>query len=101
MSSSRRKAASPKAPANALANIESLIDGNGDITVGVVGPVRCGATAADEDQCLAMLVRRPGESLMDLLQRLDAAIGDAYENNVYIDEINTPPRSKPSGRSRT
>jgi len=100
MSSSRRKAASPKA-ANALANIEFLIDGNGDITVGVVGPVRCGATAADEDQCLAMLVRRPGESLMDLLQRLDAAIANAYENNVYIDEINTPPRSKPSGRSRT
>lgn len=100
MSSSRRKSASPKAPANALANIEFLIDGNGDITIGTVGPVRCAATAADEDQCLAMLVRRPGESLMDLLQRLDAAIGDAYENNVYIDEVNAPPRSKPPGRSR-
>ena len=41
-----------------------------------------------------MLQRRPGESLMELLQRLDAAIADAYENNVYIDEINPPlPRS--------
>ena len=39
----------------------------------------------------------------DLLKRLDAAIADAYENNVYIDEINTPPprRSKPSDGSRT
>ena len=101
MSSSRRKSVAPKAPPSTLANIEFLIDGNGEITVGAVGPVRCAATAADEDQCLAMLVRRPGESLMDLLQRLDAAIGDAYENNVYIDEVNAPPRSKPPGRSRT
>jgi len=101
MSGSRRKSASPKAPPGALANIESLIDGDGDITIGRVGPIPCGATAADEDQCLAMLVRRPSESLMDLLQRLDAAIGDAYENNVYIDEINAPPRSTLPGRSRT
>jgi hypothetical protein len=100
MSSSRRKSASPKAPSNALANIEFLIDGNGDITLGAVGPVRCAATAADEDQCLAMLVRRPGESLAELLQRLDAAIGDAYENSIFIDEVNTPPRPKTSGRSR-
>ena len=47
-----------------------------------------------------MLQRRPGESLAELLQRLDAAIEDAYENGVYVDEVNTPPRPKPSGRSR-
>jgi hypothetical protein len=99
MSSSRRKSAPPKSP-SAFENIEFLIDGNGDITIGAVGPVRCAATAADEDQCLAMLVRRPGESLAELLQRLDAAIEDAYENGVHIDEVNTPPRSKPAGRSR-
>lgn len=93
MSSSRHKPSSPKAPANALANIEFLIDGNGDITIGRSGPIPCIATAADEDQCLAMLVRRPGETLTDLLQRLDAAIEDAYENGVYIDEVNAPPRS--------
>src|SRR4030095_15265289 len=55
-------------------NTEALIDGNGDITIGSVGPIRCVATAADQDQCLAMLVRRRGESFQDLLQRLDAAI---------------------------
>ena len=93
MSSSRRKPSSPKAPANALANLDFLIDGNGDITIGRVGPIPCVATAADEDQCLAMLVRRPGETLTDLLQRLDAAIEDAYENGVYVDEVNAPPRS--------
>ena len=100
MSSSRRKPSSPKAPANALANLDFLIDGNGDITIGRVGPIPCVATAADEDQCLAMLVRRPGETLTDLLQRLDAAIEDAYENGVYVDEVNAPPSSKLSGGSR-
>jgi hypothetical protein len=44
-----------------LNNIEFLIDGNGDITIGSIGPIRCAATASD-DQCLAMLVRREGES---------------------------------------
>jgi hypothetical protein len=38
---------------------------------------------------------------MNLLQRLDAASGDADENNVYIDEVNAPPRSKPARRSPT
>ena len=93
MSSSRLKSVAPKSAPTAFENVEFLIDGNGDITIGAVGSVRCAATAADEDQCLAMLVRRPGESLLQLLQRLDAAIADAYENNVYIDEVNAPPSS--------
>jgi hypothetical protein len=89
----RRKPASSKPQPSALANIEFLIDGNGDITIGRVGSIRCVATAADEDQCLAMLVRRPGEALADLLHRLDAALGEAYENGVVVDEVNTPPGS--------
>jgi hypothetical protein len=93
MSSSWRKSVAPKSAPTAFENIEFLIDRNGDITIGAVASVRCAATAADEDQCLAMLVRRPGESLLQLLQRLDAAIADAYEHNVYIDEVNAPPSS--------
>jgi len=93
MSGSRRRAAPIKAPGGHFENIEALIDGRGDITIGRIGSVHCAATAADEDQCLAMLVRRPDESLPDLLRRLDAAIADAYENSVYIDEVNAPPES--------
>jgi len=102
MSSSRRKTVAPTSSPGAFANIELLIDGNGDITIGAVGPVRCAATAADEDQCLAMLVRRPGESLSELLQRLDVAIADAYENSAFVDEINAPSArgSKPSRKAR-
>jgi hypothetical protein len=91
MSSSRRKSVAPKSAPTAFENIEFLIAGNGETTIGRAGAVRCAATAADEEQCLAMLVRRPGETLSELLQRLDAAIAEAYENNVYIDEINAPP----------
>jgi hypothetical protein len=69
-------------------NIEELINRNGDITIGKVGPVPCAATAADEDQQLAMLVRRPKESLEQLLDRLDMAIGKAWDDQEYIDEIN-------------
>ncbi len=72
-----------------LENIEYLTDGNGTISLGRFGPARCAAVATDFDQGLAMLVRRPGESLLELLQRLDAAIEDAYERDIYADEINT------------
>jgi hypothetical protein len=69
-------------------NIEMLIDDNGGITIGRVGPIRCAATATDDNQCLAMLSRRSDESLEDLLSRLDSAIADALENQVFADEIN-------------
>ena len=75
----------------ALPNIESLIDGDGDITIGRVGPIACAATAADEHQSLAMLVRREGETLEQLLMRLEAAIEKAVEEETFIDEINNGP----------
>ena len=74
-----------------LPNIEYLIDGNGDITIGRIGPIHCAATAADDDQSLAMLVRRDGETLEQLLIRLDIAIEKAVEDEIFIDEINNGP----------
>lgn len=93
MSGSRRKRTSPPAASpGAFPNIEVLIDGDGEITIGRAGPIHCAATAANEDQCLAMLQRRDGESLLDLLQRLDQAIAIADETGECIDEINPPHR---------
>ena len=71
-----------------LNNISEIVDNGGEITIGRVGPIRCGATACDEAECLVMLVRRSDESFEELLERLDAAIEDAVENGNYIDEIN-------------
>lgn len=71
-----------------LEYIAGVIDGNGQVTLGRIGPVECAAVASDERGCLAMLVRNPGESLSALLKRLDAAIEAAVERDEFIDEIN-------------
>ena len=74
-----------------LSNIAALIEGGGEITLGKLEAIgQCVATACDDAQCLAMLVRRKDESLDALLQRLDAAIAHAYENEHFTDEVNAP-----------
>jgi hypothetical protein len=76
---------------NELSNIAALVDGGGEITLGRLQAIgKCVATACGDEQCLAMLVRREDESLDALLQRLDAAIADAYENDRFTDEVNAP-----------
>jgi hypothetical protein len=72
-----------------LKNIEFLVDGNGQITLGQIGPVRCAAIASDDGNCLASLVKDEKESLGEFLVRLDRAIEDALEREVYVDEINS------------
>jgi hypothetical protein len=69
--------------------IEDLVDGEGEITIGRIGSVRCAAVATDGHEALAMLARRPDESLEDLLTRLDDAVRLAMEEETYTNEINT------------
>jgi hypothetical protein len=71
-----------------LPNLADLIT-YGEITVGVLRPVGCVATATDGHNSLAMLVRRRGETLAQLLTRLDQAIDKALTEDVYTDEINS------------
>lgn len=70
-------------------NIANLIT-QGEITVGMLRPIGCVATANTEDACLAMLVRRRNESLRQLLTRLDQAIAKAFNEDVFTEEINPP-----------
>lgn len=72
-----------------LPNIAELIN-HGDITIGTLRSVGCVATAADEDCTYAMLVRRRGETLSQLLVRLDRAIYKALAEDIFTDEINAP-----------
>ena len=37
-----------------------------------------------------MLQRRDGETLVEMLDRLDAAIASAWDDEEFIDEINLP-----------
>lgn len=71
-----------------MKNIEALIEDGGDITLGALGGIECAATAADGHNCLAMLVRRDGETLNALLRRLDKAIATVWEGGDPIDEVN-------------
>ena len=75
--------------ASSLSQIAELIQ-YGDITIGQLHQIGCVATASDEDRTLAMLVRRKGETLLQLLQRLDQAIQKAQEEDIFTDEINPP-----------
>lgn len=68
--------------------IEALIADRGDITIGAIDPIPCAATAADEHGTLAMLVRRKGETLLDLLDRLEQALDHYWTNEEIIDEVN-------------
>lgn len=76
-------------PFEPLPNIQALVTGGGDITLGAAAGIECAATACDEAQCLAMLVKRDNETLGELMQRLDRAIDEAQEDGILIDGINT------------
>ena len=71
-----------------LPHIEELIE-FGEITVGNKYPVGGVAVASDENNALAMLVRRDGETLAQLLSRLDEAVAKALDQDIYTDEINS------------
>lgn len=73
-----------------MKNIETLVDDGGEITVGRLPPFDCVATATDGSICLAMLVRRENETHSALLKRLDKAIGLAWSDELYTDEVNGP-----------
>lgn len=79
--------------ADLLPNLASFIE-DGEITVGIVYPVGCVATAADEHASIAMLVRRKNETLTELLTRLNYAIGLALTENIFTDEVNQRPKRK-------
>jgi hypothetical protein len=77
-----------------LPYITELIE-EGHITIGVLRPVgESVAVANDGESTLAMLVRRDGETLSQLLKRLELAIARARTEDVFIDEINSPIDSK-------
>ncbi len=69
-------------------HIERLLDDEGTITVGPVGPYECAAVGADDHNMLAALVREEGESFMELLGRLYRALEDALDLDLFVDELN-------------
>lgn len=61
----------------------------GGISIGVIPPLtECVAIAHEGKNTLAMLVRRKGETLVQLLTRLDLAIARAQTEDIFTDEVN-------------
>jgi hypothetical protein len=77
-----------------LAHIQAVLDGGGQIMVGTIAPIKGAAVAHDGKKTLAMLQRRPQESLSALLARLDVAIASAQATGSRVDEINTASSNK-------
>jgi len=71
-------------------NLQELIDDGGQITIGHISHSIDAAVANDDHTTWAMLRRDDGESLVDLMTRLDQAVQKAIENEEPIDEINPP-----------
>lgn len=92
----RRQALSVRKPAASTPwpTIEAFLDAEeGDITLGGIGYnplLGYTAVASDEHNMLVALVRRPSETLHQLLDRLEQALGPAIENQAFVDEINAP-----------
>ncbi len=85
------RGAKPRSVASTpFANIDWLLSAHGAITLSEIPPVGCVAAAADNNICYAMLPRRDGETVLELLHRLDKAIATASETNTTIDEVNPP-----------
>ncbi|MCP4076291.1 MAG: hypothetical protein GY744_08915 [Gammaproteobacteria bacterium] len=70
-------------------NIESLIDCDGQISIGNIHPNGSIAVANDQENTLVMLKSRPDESILELLSRLDQAIELAIEDEIITDEVNS------------
>jgi hypothetical protein len=94
----RRRPAAPRArprrgvtaadPTSPWPHLQGLIDDAGSFVIGRIDPIPCVAVASDAHIMYAALVRRDGETLTQLLDRLDAALAKAFATDDYTDEIN-------------
>jgi hypothetical protein len=99
----KRHQPTPKPASTPWPTLEAFFEsGEGDISFGRIDHVptlRHTAVVSDEHNMLVALVRRPRETLHQLLDRVEQALGPAIEDQVFVDEINGPP-SPPPTKSR-
>ncbi len=78
-----------KKPSTAtLGHVQSFLDNTrGQITIGEIPPIRCAALAAQGKKARVALVSKDGETIAQLLERLDAALGKAMAEDTVIDEV--------------
>jgi len=79
---------SPSPADDRFEHIQSFFDTtHGQLTIGEIPPIRRAALAAVGKKVRVALVCGETESVSDLLQRLNAALGKAAAENTVIDEV--------------
>jgi hypothetical protein len=87
----RASSARKSGPSTPWPTIEEFLDAEqGTISLGAINDASVGyaAVASDEHNMLVALVRSRRETLHQLLDRLEKALGPALEEQIYVDEIN-------------
>ena len=87
-SSSRQSGRVEQEASDHWPNLQELIDDGGQITIGRISQFIDAAVANDDHTTWAMLQRHDGESLVDLMTRLDQAVQKAIDDEEPVDEIN-------------
>jgi hypothetical protein len=78
----------PLSPSESLENIQIFLDATrGQITIGRISPIPFAAIAAEGKTLRAALVGRADETVLQLLQRLDAALDKFVAQGVLTDEV--------------
>ena len=87
----RKPAAAKPRGSTPWPTLEDFLDSEeGSVSLGSIGVASLGYTAVvnDEHNMLIAPVRRSGETLHQLLDRLEQALGPAIDDQVFVDEIN-------------
>ena len=87
----RASSARKSGPSTPWPTIEEFLNAEqGTVSLGAINDASLGytAVASDEHNMLVALVRNRGETLHQLLDRLEKALGPALEDQIYVDEIN-------------
>jgi len=71
-----------------LSHLQSFLDDTrGQITIGEIPPIRRAALAAEGKKARVALVGRDGETIAQLLERLNSALGEAMAQGSVVDEV--------------
>ena len=78
----------PSTSIASLSHLQSFLDDTrGQITIGEIPPIRRAALAAQGKKARVALVGRDGETIAQLLERLDSALGKAMAEDTVVDEV--------------
>lgn len=78
----------PKLKAQHFEHLQAFFDRtHGQVTIGEIPPIRLAVLAAEGKHARVALVGRPGETVVQLLLRLDEGLGKFISKGIVTDEV--------------